>query len=188
MFIKNDPEYNTDHNAGWTIGGFTQRWFWLLSPHGRSSGLLLSEMELGKYIGDTEIWIYYIYIYNCNVSWCLIIHHLASLKYLHQFEKIIKYTWWLFFQNGAVSSSYKWLFNGKFGSHNPPGKLSGLWAPYKFTSEDQSKGWAIPPSIQKAWNSKKTDPKPKYVFVHVIVGAFQPFRSRGLYQSNRHTL
>ena len=62
MFIKNDPEYNTDHNAGWTIGGFTQRWFWLLSPHGRSSGLLLSEMELGKYIGDTEIWIYYIYI------------------------------------------------------------------------------------------------------------------------------
>ena len=96
MFIKNDPEYNTDHNAGWTIGGFTQRWFWLLSPHGRSSGLLLSEMELGKYIGDTEIWIYY--IYNCNVSWCLIIHHLASLKYLHHFEKIIEYTWWLFFK------------------------------------------------------------------------------------------
>ena len=78
MFIKNDPEYNTDHNAGWTIGGFTQRWFWLLSPHGRSSGLLLSEMELGKYIGDTEIWIYYIYIYTIAMfhgAWSFIIWH-----------------------------------------------------------------------------------------------------------------
>ena len=52
-------------------------------------------------IGEIYWWYWdmnILYIYNCNVSWCLIIHHLASLQYLHHFEKIIKYTWWLFFK------------------------------------------------------------------------------------------
>ena len=109
----------------------------------------------------TEI---YIYIYNCKVSWCLsfIIWHPLLDDWFFKMVQFHHHISWC-------------LFDGKLGSHNPPGKLSVFWAPYQLTSEDQKQRMSNPTINPEACNSKKTDPKPKYVFAHVIVSVCQPF-------------